>query len=146
MRRLLILGIIVCALLLCVKAEAATPFETRTGWVGGSFWVDGSTGNTVVVNRAEGRMNALLVINDSLTQSIFVNWNGAASQNTVETSSPTWERYDTRNPASASTADFELKPGEWVALDPWTANRVEVTGSTGVITEGYARILINYAD
>jgi len=152
--------------LLCANAWAVTPYEARTAWVGGSFWVDGSTGNTVEIIRGESRFNALYIKNDfknvgganATFNTIYINWNGAATESTSTSQNNRAMRYDTANPASATTVDFPLYQNEDLWLNPWCGSRVEITGhtidKTGAWNEvgpkhiagGYVRVLLLYAD
>lgn len=123
---------------------AVEPYEARTAWCGGNYWVDGSTGNTCHLPTITGstaysesgvmrRSNIIIVTNDSTSQTIYVNATGLH-----EGRNKPW--------TSASTTDFPLQHGETLTLDPFTTQRIEMTGSSGTLAEGYVRIFIGYAD
>lgn len=137
-------------LLLCDPVHAARPYETRTAWVGGSYWVGAGTGNTVdFTGGKDYHSNAVWLKNDfgnvqATMNYCFINLNAAnISTHTVDTALfdkrsgyPSFAtgssalRYPTTIQASASTSDFFLKAGESIWLDPWICSRIEVTANT----------------
>lgn len=134
--------------MLCNPAYAARPYETRTAWVGGIYWVGAGTGNTVeFTGGADYHSNAVWVKNEgthgqATMNYVHINWNGSRVDIPIidDPAHPEFDapehatgssilRYVTSSYVSANTGDFLLKSGEEMWLDPWVCSRIEVTGN-----------------